>query len=55
MQADIILVLDQGKIIQKGTHEDLLSKPGKYQEIFNIQAKIDHALQKELQPSSFQT
>lgn len=52
MQADIILVLDQGMIIQKGTHEDLLSKPGKYQEIFNIQAKIDDALQKELKPST---
>jgi len=55
MQADIILVLDQGEIIQKGTHEDLLSKPGKYRDIFNIQAKIDDALQKELQPSSYQT
>jgi ABC-type multidrug transport system fused ATPase/permease subunit len=55
MQADIILVLDQGMIIQKGTHEDLLSKPGKYQDIFNIQAKIDDALQKELKPSTHQT
>ncbi|MFO8037202.1 MAG: ABC transporter ATP-binding protein [Anaerolineales bacterium] len=48
MRADKILVLDQGRIIQEGTHEELLSVPGKYQEIFEIQAKIDDALQEEL-------
>jgi ATP-binding cassette subfamily B protein len=49
MQADLILVLDEGKIIQQGIHTDLISEPGKYQEIFEIQTKIDSALQEELQ------
>jgi ATP-binding cassette subfamily B protein len=48
MQSDLILVLDDGKIIQQGTHTALLKQPGKYKEIFEIQTKIDHALQQEL-------
>jgi ATP-binding cassette subfamily B protein len=48
MQSDLILVLDNGKIIQQGTHSFLIKQPGKYKEIFEIQTKIDHALQQEL-------
>ena len=48
MQADLILVLDQGCIMQQGTHHQLLQEPGKYQEIFEMQTKIDDALQAEL-------
>jgi ATP-binding cassette subfamily B protein len=48
MQADLILVLDEGRIIQMGTHEKLLKTEGKYQEIFDIQTKIDAALEEEL-------
>ena len=48
MQADLILVLDDGKIIQQGVHDDLIRLPGKYKEIFDIQTKIDSALEKEL-------
>jgi ATP-binding cassette subfamily B protein len=48
MQSDLILVLDDGKIIQQGTHTGLIKQPGKYKEIFEIQTKIDHALQLEL-------
>lgn len=35
--ADMILVLDEGKIIQKGTHEQLSNQKGYYQEIYNQQ------------------
>jgi ABC-type multidrug transport system fused ATPase/permease subunit len=35
--ADIIHVLDQGKIVEHGTHKDLLKKKGKYWELYNIQ------------------
>lgn len=48
MQADLILVLDDGKIIQQGVHDDLIHQSGEYKEIFDIQTKIDSALEKEL-------
>jgi ABC-type multidrug transport system fused ATPase/permease subunit len=37
--ADRILVLDEGKIIEEGNHEKLIKKKGLYAELFNIQAK----------------
>ena len=48
MRADKILVLDRGRIVQQGTHDELLARPGKYREIFDIQAKIDDAVQAEI-------
>ena len=35
--ADIILVMDKGTIVEKGTHEELLAKNGFYSEIYNSQ------------------
>ncbi|MNQ90062.1 Alpha-hemolysin translocation ATP-binding protein HlyB [compost metagenome] len=35
--ADKILVLDDGKIIEQGTHNELLSKNGSYTELYNNQ------------------
>ncbi|GFE71474.1 ABC transporter ATP-binding protein [Chroococcus sp. FPU101] len=35
--ADRIFVMDQGKIVQMGTHEDLLLQPGIYQTLWNQQ------------------
>jgi ATP-binding cassette subfamily B protein len=37
--ADRILVLDKGKIIEDGSHEELLKKGGKYAKAFELQAK----------------
>jgi len=34
IEADQIIVLDRGKIIQKGTHQTLVKSPGYYQELF---------------------
>lgn len=48
MNADQILVFDQGKIVQKGVHEELINKPGIYKDIYEIQARIDSALQEEI-------
>lgn len=35
--ADEILVLDEGRVVQRGTHEELTSIPGQYQDVFHIQ------------------
>lgn len=48
MEADLILVLENGKIIQQGQHQQLIGQPGIYQEIFNLQTRIDSALKIEL-------
>jgi len=37
--ADSILVVDQGQIIQRGTHDELLAKGGLYKEIYDLQLK----------------
>lgn len=37
MDADEIIVLDQGKICERGTHEQLLAKGGTYHEIYQYQ------------------
>ena len=48
MNADLILVMDNGKIVQHGKHADLVEKDGIYQQIFNIQTRIDDELEKEI-------
>ena len=48
MVADLILVLDKGKIVQHGTHEQLLEEDGIYRQTYEIQTQIDADLQKEL-------
>ena len=37
--ADQIVVLDKGKVIERGSHEDLIRHNGKYAHLFAIQAK----------------
>ena len=38
-QADIILVLDEGRIVQRGTHDDLVEQPGLYRRIYDLQLR----------------
>jgi ABC-type multidrug transport system fused ATPase/permease subunit len=41
-RADVILVMDNSRIVERGRHEDLLARGGLYKEIHNLQL-IDHA------------
>lgn len=35
--ADVIVVLDRGRIVERGTHEELLAKGGRYAEVLRLQ------------------
>lgn len=37
MNADIIVVLKDGKIVQQGTHKELINQRGEYKELWNLQ------------------
>ena len=39
--ADQILVLDQGRIVERGTHDDLLAKRGRYYDMYRLQTAVD--------------
>ncbi|MHB8133403.1 MAG: ABC transporter ATP-binding protein [Anaerolineaceae bacterium] len=48
LNADLILVLDKGKIVQHGNHEQLMEQTGIYRDIYNIQTRIEQELEKEI-------
>ena len=37
MDADMIVVMDQGRVVDQGTHDDLLARGGIYAELYNLQ------------------
>jgi len=49
MNANIILVLDKGQIVQHGTHEQLMQQEGIYRKIYDIQTRIEAELEKEIE------
>jgi ATP-binding cassette subfamily B protein len=48
MNADLILVLDQGRIVQRGTHGELMAQEGMYRRIYDMQARIEDELEREI-------
>jgi ATP-binding cassette subfamily B protein len=48
MIADLILVLDKGRIVQKGTHKQLLAQPGIYRRVFDLQTRIEVEVEREV-------
>ena len=49
MKADKILVLDRGCIVQLGTHAELVSVPGFYKDVFEMQTRLEDELHTELE------
>jgi ATP-binding cassette subfamily B protein len=48
MNANLILVMDKGEIVQSGKHDDLINQEGMYRKIYNMQTRIDEELESEI-------
>jgi ATP-binding cassette, subfamily B, bacterial len=48
--ADLILVLDEGRIVQRGSHEELLAAGGLYAELYRTQFAVSPISDNELEP-----
>ncbi len=48
MSADLIVVLDKGRIVQRGTHDELLTQEGTYRRIYDLQTQIEDELEQDL-------
>ena len=43
MNADLVLVLDNGRIVQRGTHEELMAQEGIYRRTYELQVRAEVA------------
>jgi len=53
-EADQILVLENGKLIQQGNHQDLVNQTGLYQRIWNLQNQLEEELELEIEPEQME-
>jgi ATP-binding cassette, subfamily B, bacterial len=52
-QADLILVLEDGRITQSGTHAQLVIRDGLYQRIWNIQNALEKEVRDDMEDAAF--
>ena len=50
--ADRIFVLDHGRIVEQGTHDQLLATDGSYSRLWNIQGALEEEIQRDLSGAS---
>jgi ATP-binding cassette subfamily B protein len=48
INTDLILVMDKGRIVQSGNHNELIAQEGIYRQIFEIQTRIEADLEREI-------
>lgn len=48
MQANLVLVLDKGRIAQSGSPDDLLAQPGPFQRLYDLQSRIEEEVEAEV-------
>jgi ATP-binding cassette subfamily B protein len=48
-RADLILVMDQGRIVERGKHRDLLDQDGLYREIYDLQLRDQEQFHEEME------
>jgi ATP-binding cassette subfamily B protein len=48
MDADQILVLDEGRIVERGVHGALMAQGGIYREIYDLQARLEIELEEDI-------
>jgi ATP-binding cassette subfamily B multidrug efflux pump len=52
-RADLILVMDDGKIVEKGTHAELLAQKGLYREIYELQLSDQESFREAMETLGF--
>lgn len=48
-EADLILVLEHGRLVQSGTHEELVGVPGLYKRIWDIQGMLEQDMEEDME------
>lgn len=47
-EADFILVMENGRLVEQGTHQELSQRPGLYQRVWNIQSALGEEMEEDV-------